>query len=445
MRTILSGDKRCSYEKGTCRGIKIVASVRFMKVVVTALFGVESVVADELVALGYPREKIAVSDAQIVLDPGSQAAAVEAIARANVWVRSGERVLASLASFPARDFDALFDQTGLLPWEEWIPRGAAFIVNGYSRKSTLFGIPSCQRIIKKAIVARLLKASGMADTAQLPENPALGSIRIQFSIIADEVTFMVDTSGDGLHKRGYRPLRHEAPIRETLAAAMISLSRYNPQSDEVLFDPFCGSGTFPIEAAMIATNAAPGRARRFAGENWPLLGQAPFDRAREEARDLVKAPPFDRPFIFGTDIDPKAIRTASENAARAGFSEQIRFDTADAMGLDADRMRSLSGFDRFLVIGNPPYGERLMDMNLANDLIVGIGRTFLEQGKARPDIRLSIISPEDGFETLAGGVADKRRKLYNGMIKCTMFHYFRHPGLFGKNKAKTDYMKSSTK
>lgn len=398
-----------------------------MKVVVTALFGVESVVADELVALGYPRDQITVSDAQIVLDPGSQAEAAIALARANVWLRTGERVLASLGSFTACDFDTLFDQTKALTWEEWIPRGAEFIVNGYSRKSTLFGIPSCQRIIKKAIVGRLLRASGLPEDATLPENPSAGSVRIQFSIVADEVTFMVDTSGDGLHKRGYRPLRHEAPIRETLAAAMLSLSRYQPQSDEVLFDPFCGSGTFPIEAAMIATRMAPGRARRFAGEDWPLVGQTAFARAREEARDLYQAPGRDLPFIFGTDIAPAAIRIASENAARAGVAELIRFETADAMILSTDRMRTLTGHDRFLVVGNPPYGERMLDLQQANDLIVGIGKTFFEQGKARRDLRLSFISPEDGFERLIGGPADKRRKLYNGMIKCTMYHYFKHP------------------
>jgi len=397
-----------------------------MKVVVTALFGVESVVADELVALGYPREKISVSDAQIVLDPGSQAEAAIAIARANVWLRTGERVLASLGSFTAHDFDALFDQTKVMPWEEWIPKGAEFIVNGYSRKSTLFGIPSCQRIIKKAIVARLLKASGLSEQATLPEEASIGSVRIQFSIVADEVTFMVDTSGDGLHKRGYRPLRHEAPIRETLAAAMLHLSRYQPQSDEVLFDPFCGSGTIPIEAAMIATRTAPGRLRRFSGENWPLVGQNAFARAREEARDLYRVPDRDLPFIFGTDIEPAAIKTAAENAARAGMSDLIHFETADAMTLSADRMKALTGFERFLVIGNPPYGERMLDFQQANDLVVGIGQTFCEKGKARQDLRLSLISPEDGFERLVGGQADKRRKLYNGMIKCTMYHYFRH-------------------
>lgn len=405
-----------------------------MKVVVTALFGVESVVADELVALGYPRERITVSDAQVVLDPGSTAEAALAVARANVWLRTGERVLASLGSFLARDFDALFDQTQLLPWEEWIPRGAEFIVNGYSRKSALFGIPACQRTVKKAIVARLLRSQGLPETANLPENAAHGSIRIQFSIVADEVTFMVDTSGDGLHKRGYRPLRHEAPIRETLAAAMLSLSRYQPMSDEVLFDPFCGSGTFTIEAAMIACQMAPGRARRFAGENWPLIGKAAFDRAREEASDRFRIPDRTSPFIFGTDIDPLAIRTASENAARAGVADYIRLGTADALSLTAERMRAFSGFERFLVVGNPPYGERLLDMNQANDLIAGMSRTFFEKGKARRDLRLSFISPEDGFERLIGGPADKRRKLYNGMIKCTMYHYFKHP--FDPNQAR---------
>lgn len=398
-----------------------------MKLVATALFGVESVVADELAALGYPRENIKVTDAQIILDPGSEAAAAQAIARANIWLRSAERVLAALTSFMAKDFDELFDNTRALPWEDWIPSQAVFIVNGYSRKSILFGIPSCQRIIKKAIVARLLQAAGLPENAQLPEKKERGVVRIQFSIVNDEVTFMVDTSGDGLHKRGYRPLRHEAPIRESLAAAMIQLSRYQAASDEVLFDPFCGSGTFPIEAALIATNRAPGRFRNFAGETWPIIGKAAFDRAREEADDLYQPAERVLPFLFGTDIDPVAIRAARSNAERAGVESLIRFEKADALSLTAERMRELSGFERFLVIANPPYGERMLDEHEAEELIAGIGRTFLENGKARPDVRLSVLSPEPRFERIIGLPADKRRKLYNGNIRCTMYHYFKHP------------------
>ncbi len=398
-----------------------------MKLVATALFGVESVVADELVALGYPRENIKVTDAQIILNPGSDADAAMAIARANIWLRSAERVLALLTSFAAKDFDTLFDSTRALPWEDWIPHQAVFIVNGYSRKSILYGIPSCQRIIKKAIVARLLHAAGLSENAQLPEKSERGTVRIQFSIVDDEVTFMIDTSGDGLHKRGYRPLRHQAPIRESLAAAMIQLSRYESGSDEVLFDPFCGSGTFPIEAALIATRRAPGRNRSFAGENWPLIGKAVFDRARAEADDLSQ--PADRrlPFIFGTDIDPAAITIARSNAERAGVDSLIRFEQADAMTLNAERMRELTGFERFLVIANPPYGERMLDQYEAEELIYGIGRTFLENDKARPDLRLSVLSPEAHFERIVGVPADKRRKLYNGNIRCTMYHYFKHP------------------
>lgn len=407
-----------------------------MKVVATALFGVESVVADELVSLGYPRERIAVSDAQIVLDPGSDAAAVEAIARANIWLRTAERVLASLASFEARDFDSLFDGTRALPWEQWIPGEAVFIVNGYSRKSALFGIPSCQRIIKKAIVARLLRAARLPEGATLPERPERGTVRIQFSIVNDEVTFMVDTSGDGLHKRGYRPLRHEAPLRETLAAAMLQLSRYQPDSDEVLFDAFCGSGTFPIEAAMIATRRAPGRRRRFAGEEWPLVGQAAFDRARAEADDLFRPSSRSEPFVFGTDIDPAAISTARQNAIQAGLAPLIRFEQADAFSLSPARMQALSGFDRFLVLANPPYGERLLDERAAEEMIAGIGQTFLVNGRARADLRLSVLSPEERFERIAGGVADKRRKLYNGSIRCTMYHYFKHHYAKDQNRTK---------
>ena len=257
-----------------------------MKVVLTTLFGIEALTADELTGLGYPREQLTISDGQVRLDPGDEPGSFSqtalAIARLNVRIRTAERVLVELASYPAADFDTLFDSARSLPWEDWIAPGAAFTVNGYSRKSALFGIPACQSLIKKAIVSRLLAARGQSPDSRLAEDPSVGLLRIQFGIVSDQVSMMVDTSGEGLHKRGYRPLQHEAPIKETLAAAMLMVSRFAPFSDEAVVDPCCGSGTIPIEAALLAFGIAPGLNRPFAGEHWPIVGAQPFRQAREE-------------------------------------------------------------------------------------------------------------------------------------------------------------------
>lgn len=209
-----------------------------MKIVMTTLFGIEAAVADELKALGYDRTTITVQDGQVLLDTGSDPAAVrEAVARTNIWLSTAERVLLELAEFPVPDFDHLFDRTAQMPWEQWIRPGMMILVKGYSRKSKLFGVPSCQRLIKKAIVRRLLRVNGLSDDETWPEDPAKGAIQIQFGIVNDQIHLMVDTSGDGLHKRGYRPLQHEAPIRETLAAAMLRFAHFRADGSETLLDP----------------------------------------------------------------------------------------------------------------------------------------------------------------------------------------------------------------
>ena len=289
-----------------------------MKIVITTLFGIEAIAADELTAMGYNRDQIKITDGQLVLDLPDLVRIREAIARINIGLRTGERVLLMLAQFPAADFDTLFDQTRALPWEEWLDRGAAFHVNGYSRKSALFGIPACQGIIKKAIVDRLSSAYHLAPGSTVPEDVDVGLQKIQFGIVSDQVSMMVDTSGDGLHKRGYRPLRHEAPIKETLAAAMLYLSRFRYDPDEALLDPFCGSGTIPIEAALMASNTAPGLNRAFAAERWNWIGRSVFDRAREEALDrLIRTAPASCS-LFGSDLDEKSVEISQENARHAG-------------------------------------------------------------------------------------------------------------------------------
>lgn len=396
-------------------------------IIATTLFGVESVTASEMQELGYNRSQIKVSDGQVVLTVFSLDDMRLAVAKLNIWLRTAERVLIELGSFEARDFDTLFERAQELPWENWIEKGSAFHVNGYSRKSALFGIPACQRTVKKAIVLHLANVYKLSPGAELPESQSIGLLKIQFSIVSDRVKVMADTSGEGLHKRGYRPLRHEAPIRETLAAAMLYLSRFGLAGEqEAVYDPFCGSGTIPIEAALIASKTAPGLRRRFSGEEWPFIGAKIFDQVRAEAEMAVISSPPEKIKIFGSDIDDRAVKVAEANAAKAGVNRWIKFRSQDIMEISPDSLPKWTGAPWHLVICNPPYGERLLDVSVAEELYRGLAEwTIDDSGNARPGIRLSVITPEAGFENIAGGKADKRRKLYNGMIQCTMYHYFK--------------------
>lgn len=396
-----------------------------MKVIMTTLFGIEAVTARELVDLGYAREQVQVSDGQLSLDTGPDLAeAALAVARLNINLATAERVLLQLATFKAESFDELFDRTGEQPWEDWIPVDFAFHIKGYSRKSKLFGVPACQSLVKKAIVQRLLAARGLAPDSQLVEDRQLGLVRIQFSIIADQVTLMVDTSGEGLHKRGYRPLRSQAPIKETLAAAIIRLARFRPFSPEALLDPMCGSGTFPIEAALMAAGIAPGLNREFAAENWPPIGPDPFARAREEASGKIDREAPDQPFIFASDLSAKEMANARQNAQTAGVDAWISFSRRDAASWAGPQLARRTGTERQLVICNPPYGERMLDERQANALYRMLGEVFLDKGRPRPDVRFFMITPYEGLEELLGQPATRRRKLYNGMIKCTLYQYF---------------------
>lgn len=396
-----------------------------MELIITALFGLESLVRDDLEAIGYDRRDIEVQDGLVILrTPQDQLPA--AIARTNIWVRRGERVLLCVGRFKATTFDEFFDGTRNIAWEDLIPESFAFHVNGFSRKSILFGIPSCQRLCKKAIVRRLLEAKGKSEGDRLVEDESTGVLKIQFGIVSDEVCMMIDTSGDGLHKRGYRPLLNVAPIKETLASGMVSLSQYHPFEHEALVDPFCGSGTIVIEAAMFALNVAPGLFRAFSAEKWPFVGKKVFDDAREEARSLRIERPKSDVFFFGSDIDTKVIETATRNAHAAGVGDYVRFAVCDAFSQTPEALKQWTGIDRQLVLTNPPYGGRLMTPEDAFDLFRRIAATYLdEKGFCRKGIRLSVISPDDTFEKAAIRPADKRRKLYNGSIRCQMNHYFR--------------------
>jgi putative N6-adenine-specific DNA methylase len=397
-----------------------------VKIIMTTLFGIESITARELMELGYEREQVSVSDGQVVLDAGSSdAACSEAVARLNIHLGTAERVLLSVGSFFALTFEELYDQTRKMPWEKWIPKDYAFHVKGYARKSRLYGISACQSLIKKAIVDRLLSVSNAAPGSHLLENPSLGLLRIQFANVSDRMRMMIDTSGDGLHKRGYRPLKHEAPIRETLASAILRIGRFHSFDQEALLDPLCGSGTFPIEAALISIKKAPGLERSFAAEHWPFIGQAPFDRVRRLARERVDHVKPEKPFIFGSDRSEESVLLARTNAERAGVSDHVRFFQADIEKMRLEQVARNTGFDRNMIVCNPPYGERMLDTEEATRIQKRLGDLFLKDGTVRPGFRYFILTPDTQYEQRVHAVADKRRKLYNGMIPCTLYQYFR--------------------
>lgn len=368
-----------------------------LELIATSAFGLEAVVARELRGLGY--ESRAIQPGRLLFEANESA-----IARANLWLRSADRVLVRLGAFEAKDFGELFDRTYALPWQEWIPPQAAFPVTGRSIKSQLSSVPACQKIVKKAIVEKL-KAAHAAQA--LPETGPKYSIEV--ALLEDQATLTIDTSGPGLHKRGYRRLVGKAPLKETLAAAMVLLSFWRP--DRPLVDPFCGSGTIPIEAALIGRSVAPGLNRAFAAEMWPRLPGTIWAEARQEARDLAKPDLPER--IIGTDIDDQALDLARHHAAQAGVQEQIHFQHRAFSDLRGKRQHGC-------VICNPPYGER-----------VGVGREVEALYRSMPLVlrRLStwshyILTSYPDFEALIGQTADRRRKLYNGGIECTYYQFF---------------------
>ena len=329
------------------------------------------------------------------------------LARANMGSRYSERILIHLGTFPARNFEELFQGVKALPWERWLDKGDAFPVKGRSLSSKLHSLPDCQSIIKKAVVERLRSKyhlSWFEETGPVHQ--------IQFLIMKDKVSMMLDTSGAGLPKRGYRQNSTEAPIKETLAAAMVKLARV--RSDGNFIDPFCGSGTLLTEAALYALNIAPGIQRHFAAEKWAQVDNRVWQEERNRARDLVK-----RDVAFratGYDIDGAAVSLTLENARKAGVIHAVRAEKRD--------IRDFSCEEEYgCVICNPPYGERLLDVQAAQELYKVMGKVFVP----KRGWSYSIISPDETFEDCFGRPADKRRKLYNGMIKCQYYQYFKYP------------------
>lgn len=371
--------------------------------------GLEAIVARELAGLGH--ETKITGTGRIAFD-GDEAA----LCRANIWLRTADRVLVRLGAFQATDFGQLFDQTHALPWEEWLGRDAAFPVSGRSAKSQLTSVPACQRIVKKAIVEKLRRAHG---TATLPETGA--EYPIEVALLEDQATLTLDTSGASLHKRGYRTLVGEAQLKETMAAALVLLSFWRP--DRPLIDPFCGSGTIAIEAAMIGRNLAPGLRRSFSAENWPCIAARHWHAAREEARDLSRPALPQR--IIGTDIDFEALALARYHAAQAGVADDIHFQQKDFRDLS-------SGKEFGCVICNPPYGERI---GQPDDLAALYASMPLVLRKL-PTWSHYILTAFADFERLVGRQADRRRKLYNGRIECTYYQFHGpKPGLARREAA----------
>lgn len=368
------------------------------EIIATAAFGLEAIVVRELAELGY--HDTTVDDGRIRFR-----APLSAICRTNLWLRCAERIQVVVGDFPAVDFDQLFDNTKELPWEEWLPVDAKFPVTANIVRSEIRSPMNVQRMVKRAIVERMRKI-------YLRHRFAEDGIEfcVDVNIVRDNVTITLDTSGDGLHKRGYRQLVGAAPLRETVAAALVKLSYW--RANRLLVDPFCGSGTIPIEAAQIGRNLAPGRNRSFAAENWPQIPARLWTDARQEARDLVQsALPFQ---IIARDRDPKVIKIAKQNAREAGVFSEILFEAKDFIAFPTNR-------DHGCTICNPPYGERIGERDEVRQLHSDMGELLLPLDTWSH----YIFTGAENFEREFGRRAERRRKIFNARIACT---YYQYPG-----------------
>ncbi len=366
--------------------------------VAPCLFGIEGILADELKRMG--AENVNAENGRVLFSGD-----FSTLAKVNINTRYAERILINMGQFKAYTFTDLFEGVKALPFEDFIGRDDAFPVNGHSLNSQLFSIPDCQSIIKKAIVERL---KSKYNIGWFKETGA--EYKIRFSIMKDTVTVMIDTSGEGLHKRGYRRNSNDAPLKETLAAAMCDTARIYP--DTKLFDPFCGSGTILIEAAMHAARIAPGLNRFFAAEKFSVIPDKVWREERTAAMDAIRhGIDFE---AHGFDIDPKCVELTLANAKKIGVEKYITASVRDIKDFTLPEGRTLT-------ITNPPYGERLLDIKAAEEIYETMGRVF----EKRDGKKYYVISPHDEFEKLFGRQADKRRKLYNGMIKCQFFMYFK--------------------
>ena len=368
-----------------------------LELIATATFGLEAVVRREIEALGY---RIIKTEDGKVTYMGDE----RAIVRSNLWLRTADRVLLKMAEFSAVEFEELFQQTKGLPWEQLIPLDGRFTVTGTSVKSKLHSVPACQKIVKKAIVEKLKEFYGVEVFEETG-----AEYTVKASLLKDRVTLTVDTSGTGLHKRGYRISDVAAPIKETLAAAMIQLSFW--KKDRILVDPCCGSGTIPIEAAMIGRNIAPGLNRTFACEGWDFIPENLWKEERKAAFDNMD---YEQPLdIYGYDINSKAVKAAQENAAEAGVDDCIQFCRADIRNLNSEG-------DNGIIITNPPYGKRIGEEDEISEIYEALKKFF----KENRDWTLFMITTDKEVEKkVMGRKADRRRKLYNGRLETCYYQF----------------------
>ena len=370
-----------------------------LQLVATCLFGLEKFLGEEIDALGCKR--IETIDGRVTFE-GTEAD----IARANINLRLAEHIFIKLGEFNAYSFNDLFEGTKALPWENFISKSDAFPVKGHAIKSKLYSVPDCQSIVKKAIVARLSEKYG---STWFTEDSGV-KYQVEFFILKDKASLMIDTSGVALHKRGYRPASVAAPLRETLAAALALTSR--PRKDVLIWDPFCGSGTIAIESAMILANIAPGVKREFISEKFPLI---PAKICNDERALAISKQSKDIDFeIFASDIDEDATDIAYENALRAGVTDYLNIFTADARKIQKPDRRGT-------IICNPPYGERLMTPREAEQLYRDIGKNFAHF----EPWQIYILTSMESFERHYGRRADRVKRLYNGMIPCNLYQYYK--------------------
>lgn len=368
-----------------------------IQLIATSAFGIEAVVGMELKKLGYMDQIVENGKVTITGDESD-------ICRTNLWLRAADRVLVKMGEFKALSFEELFEGTKALPWDEWIPENAEFPVEGKSIDSKLFSVPDCQAIVKKAVVDKLkqkYKKEWFEETGP--------KYKIEVSLLKDIATLTIDASGAGLHKRGYRKLASGAPLKETLASALILLSWWN--ADKALIDPFCGSGTIPVEAALIGLNIAPGLKRDFISEGWPNIPAKLWKNAREEAFSLIKTDKELR--IHGSDVDDEVMSLARYHAEEAGVDSYIHLQRMDMQDIS-------SRYKYGCIITNPPYGERQGEIKKVEQLYRRMGQKF----KSFDTWSYYVISSNPDFEKLFGRKADKKRKLYNGRLLCNYYQYF---------------------
>jgi len=367
-----------------------------INLIATAPMGIEAIVAREVKNLGYTDVKVENGRVEFVGDE-------QAIARCNIWLRSADRILVKMGEFPATTFDELFEGTKALNWPDWLPKDAEFPVDGKSQKSQLSSVPACQGIVKKAIVEK------MKETYRLEWFGETGPLfRVLVALNKDIATLTIDTSGAGLHKRGYRTLTAQAPLKETLAAALIDLSRWTP--DRPFLDPFCGSGTIAIEAAMIGRNIAPGIVRQFSAMAWPTVQDELWDQAIEEAEDLAQ---YDRPLeIIASDIDSEVLSLANYHVRQVNLKNAITIKHLPVKDVHVDSKYGV-------IVSNPPYGERLGERKEVEAAYTDLGRVC----KKMDTWSEFILTSHEKFEHFYGKRAEKKRKLFNGRIECNLYQY----------------------